>query len=99
MTDAERKLWFYLSRKQLDGYRFRRQSPIGRYIVDFVCYERKLVVELDGGQHNTEHRLRKDEQRTLWLHSQGFTVVRFWNNEVFENLEGVMEVIHKHLKD
>ncbi len=76
--------------RQLEGFKFRRQQPIGPYIVDFVSFEKKLVVELDGGQHAIEKE--KDKRRDLWLKEEGYEVLRFWDNEVFENLEGVLEV-------
>jgi very-short-patch-repair endonuclease len=91
MTDAERRLWRSLRRRQLGACRFRRQAPIGEAIVDFVCFERKLVVELDGGQHAT--RTDADAARTEWLNSQGFQVLRFWNCDVFDNLDGILEAI------
>lgn len=78
-TDAERLLWRHLKAKQLDGLKFRRQEQIGRFIADFVCYEMSLTVEADGGSHALEKE--KDEERTTWLNSQGFKVLRFWNNE------------------
>ena len=89
-TDAERLLWQRLRRQQL-GFKFRRQAPIGRYIVDFVCFEKKLVIELDGGQHSLQRN--RDDERTGWLNSQGFRVLRFWNYEVFEELDSVLEAI------
>ena len=95
-TDAERKLWAVLRNKQLGGYRFRRQPPIGRYIADFVCFERKLVVEVDGGQHATDKD--RDAARTACLESQGFRVLRFWNNEVLGNTDGVAQTICKALE-
>ncbi len=91
MTDAERLLWHHLRHRQLDHGRFRRQAPIGPYIVDFVCFERKLIIELDGGQHAL--RTEEDEARTRWLNSQGFRVQRFWNNLVFEDRDAVLEAI------
>lgn len=94
MTDAEKKLWYRLRNKQFYGFRFRRQHPIGPYIVDFVCLKTKLIIELDGGQHAGN---AKDGTRTSYLQSQGFTVLRLWNNEVMENLEGVLEMLAKHL--
>ena len=97
MTDAERHLWSYLRRRQIAETKFRRQACIGRYIVDFVCFEKKLVIELDGGQHTEQ--VEHDEQRTGWLTSQGFRVLRFWNHEVFEDLESVLEVIWSTLKN
>ena len=89
-TPAERVLWSKLRNKQLNGVKFRRQQPLGDYIVDFVSFDKKLILEIDGGQHNEEGILNRDEIRTTWLDSQGFRVVRFWNNEVLENLEGVL---------
>ena len=71
--------------------KFRRQEPIGNYIVDFVCQEKRIVIEVDGGQHSTEHR--RDNERDKWLKMQGYKVLRFWNNEVLTNTEGVLEVI------
>ena len=94
-TDAERVLWRHLRDGQIEGHKFRRQEQIGRFIVDFVCYERHLVVEADGGQHAIEYD--KDEERTAWLNSQGFTVLRFWNNEILTNSEGVLERICEEL--
>src|SRR6185369_3981748 len=93
-TDAERLLWQHLKAKQLDGLKFRRQEQIGRFIADFVCYEKGIIVEADGGQHAVERI--KDEERTLWLNSQGFRVVRFWNHEILTNTEGVIESIRQH---
>jgi very-short-patch-repair endonuclease len=89
-TDAERLLWKYLRTKQIESLKFRRQEPIGKYIVDFACYEKKVVVEVDGGQHAASE---KDVERDAWLESQGFRVLRFWNNEVLLNIEGVLTVI------
>ena len=89
LTDAERKLWSHLSGKQCEGVKFRRQQPIGRFIVDFVSFEKKVIIEVDGGQHSEEI----DKERDQWLSDQGFKVLRFWNNEVLQNAEGVFEVI------
>ena len=88
-THAERLLWSKLRRHQVDGLQFRRQSPIGRYIVDFVCPAAQLIVEVDGGQHTAE----RDAARTAWLEGQGFRVLRFWNDEVLKNIDGVLRVI------
>ena len=90
-TDAERELWRHLRRDQFKGYKFRRQHPIGRYIVDFVCLETGTVIELDGVQHRDQKDY--DEERTAWLKDKGYTVLRFWDNEVFSNIEGVKKVI------
>jgi very-short-patch-repair endonuclease len=89
LTDAELRLWQRIRKKQLYGYRFRRQVPLGPYIVDFVCIERSLIVEVDGGQH--DWRMERDFWRTAWLEAHGWRVVRFWNNEVSENIAGVLE--------
>ncbi len=94
MTDAERKLWYRL-RAGWVGVKFRRQQPIGAYIVDFVCFERRLIVELDGGQH--ADAVEKDAARTRWLESQGFTVLRFWNNDIMTNIEGCLTRIMEAL--
>lgn len=90
-TDAERLIWRHLKARQLEDLKFRRQEQIGRFITDFVCYEKGLIVEADGGQHALEKE--KDEERTQWLNSQGFTVLRFWNHEILTNIEGVLETI------
>ena len=95
-TDAEGLLWHYLRKKQLGGYKFRRQQPIGPYIVDFACMSEKLVVELDGGQH--AELAAHDERRDAFLRSEGFRVLRFWNNEVFENCYGVLERMYEALR-
>jgi len=91
MTEAERRLWYHLKLRQSDGKKFRKQAPIGIYIVDFVCFEAKLIIELDGGQHAA--RIEEDEVRTAWLESRGFRVLRFWNFHVFEDIEMVLETI------
>ena len=90
-TDAEHRLWQYLRNRQMEGCKFRRQHPFGDYILDFACLERKIVVELDGGQH--ADNVQYDNARTSYLERSGYRVLRFWNNEVFENIEGVVEVI------
>lgn len=92
-TDTERFLWKYLRARRFEGLKFRRQEPIGRYIVDFICHETRIVIEVDGGQHSTDRE--KDIVRDTWLNEQGYTVLRFWNNEVLSNIEGVLEVIRK----
>jgi very-short-patch-repair endonuclease len=94
-TDAERTLWGQLRLWQLDGYKFRRQQPLGRYIVDFVCLEKRVVVEVDGGQHGDQ----VDAERDNWLRDEGFVVLRFWNNEVLQNMDAVREVILRNLQN
>ena len=91
MTDAERKLWSLLRRKQLQDFQFRRQVPLGPYVADFACMSQRLIIELDGGQH--AERSEHDERRTAWLASIDFRVLRFWNGEIFTNTEGVLETI------
>lgn len=93
-TEAERLLWSHLGAKRLGGLKFRRQEPIGRYIVDFVSFDRSLIVELDGGQHLQEKA--EDDERTRWLESQGFRVLRFWNNEVMRNVLTVLKKIREN---
>ena len=93
MTDAERKLWHRLRAHRFNGVTFRRQVPIGSYIADFVCLQARLIVEVDGGQHGTE----RDAIRDAWLRQQSFRVLRFWNNDVLSNLDGVMQVIAEAL--
>lgn len=95
-TKAERMLWQALRGKQLGGYRFRRQHPMGPYVADFICLERKLIVELDGDQHAFD--ATRDKKRDDWLQSRGYFVLRFWNNEVYDNLPGVLEKLLEHLQ-
>jgi len=91
MTDAEQKLWYRLRNRQLNGHKFCRQHEIDHYIVDFVCNEAMLIVELDGGQH--AEQAGYDEHRTRHLQAKGYRVLRFWNNEALTNIESVLEVI------
>ena len=93
ITKAERKLWNTLRRDQLEGFHFRRQHPVGPYVVDFYCPSIRLALEVDGGQHNYDKRQNRDRRRTRWLESRGITVLRFWNNDITENLEGVWSEI------
>jgi len=95
-TDAERKLWRYLRGRGLESYKFRRQFPVGPFIADFCCLRRKLIIELDGGHHG--EREGYDASRTDYLEKQGFAVRRFWNNDVMNNVEGVLERILEQLK-
>ena len=94
-TNAERLLWRQLKVKQVRGVQFRRQHPIEPYIVDFCAIRQRLVIELDGGQHN--ENAAADETRTKFLESRGYRVLRFWNHEVFLQLEAVMQVIYEAL--
>ncbi len=89
-TEAEYRLWLELRGRRLNGYKFARQIPLGAYIVDFVCRDRKLVVEADGSQHADSST---DPLRTAWLNANGYSVIRFWNNEVLAEREAVLETI------
>ncbi len=95
-TDVELLLWRRLRNSQVEGVKFRRQQPIEAYIVDFVSFDKKIIVELDGGQH-AEHA-DYDKQRDDCLSANGFSVLRFWNNDVLENIEGVLEVIRQRCR-
>jgi putative DNA methylase len=99
MTDAEQLLWQSLRGKQLNGFKFRKQHPIDRYVLDFYCSSEKLAIELDGGQHNTEDARTKDIERSSYLDQRGIRVLRFWNHEVFENLDGVLKRIWEALHE
>ena len=90
-TEAEQKIWYFLRNRQFEKFKFRRQHPIGVYIVDFVCLIEKLIIELDGGQH--AERIPYDERRTRALREKGFRVLRFWNNDVMQNTDAVLEAV------
>src|SRR6267154_2631347 len=90
-TEVEKRLWSRLRDRSLLGRKFRRQVPLGDFVADFVCADQALVIELDGGQHASSEA--RDDRRTAWLKARGWRVIRFWNNEVNENLEGVLLVI------
>jgi very-short-patch-repair endonuclease len=94
-TDAEARLWWHLRDRRLGGFKFRRQYPLGTYIVDFLCVERRLIVELDGGQHADQ--VGYDGDRTRRLNGQGYRVVRFWNDDALLRIESVLESILSHL--
>lgn len=90
-TEAEARLWYHLRAHRFMGLKFKRQKPVGRYIVDFLCEERQLIVELDGGQHGEQASY--DQRRDAWLRSQGYIVLRFWNHDVMQQLDAVLEQI------
>ena len=96
-TEADSTLWRQLRAGRLADYKFKRQQPVGNFIVDFVCFEQKLVVEVDGGQHADMQEW--DEARTKWLQAQGFRVMRFWNHDVLQRRELVLEEILRRLKE
>jgi very-short-patch-repair endonuclease len=97
MGSAEKKLWYRLRRRQMAGHRFRRQVPIGNYIADFACESARLIVEIDGGQHSEELNATNDANRTAWLESRGYRVLRFWNSYVMEETDSVTETIFNAL--
>jgi very-short-patch-repair endonuclease len=93
-TEAEQRLWKALRKLPLDGSHFRRQVSIGPYVADFACLAARVVVEVDGSQHGEKQAIVYDEKRTAWLESQGYGVLRFWNTDVFTNLEGIVDAIY-----
>ena len=93
-TDTEQQLWRHLRNRQVEGFKFRREQPVGRYVVDFVNLEKKVVIELDGGQHALDPN---DKIRDEWLRAEGYKVLRFWDNQIFSDLEGVLEIIRDAL--
>ena len=95
LTDAERTLWRHLRLRQIDGHKFRRQRPVGTYIVDFVCLEKRVIIEVDGGQHSEQKAY--DDKRSAWLRSEDFTVLRFWDHEVLTQIDNVKQAIWKAL--
>ena len=98
-TDAESVLWSYLRNRRLGGWKFRRQVPKGRYIVDFCCNDARLVVELDGSQHARQTSVERDAVRTAYLQESGYRVMRFWNNEIDEDLDAVLQAIWNKLQE
>ena len=92
-TQAEQRLWYYLRARRFFGLKFKRQKPVGNYIVDFVCFFQKLIIEVDGGQHHEQ--MEYDSRRDQWLRGEGFVVLRFWNNQVLGDTEGVLESIRE----
>ena len=96
-TETEVLLWKRLRTIGTEGTHFRRQVPIGPYVADFACLAARLVIELDGSQHNTERRKAKDQVRTRWLESEGYRVIRFWNSDLAHNIDGVLETVYAAL--
>ena len=99
MSDAEWSLWQVLRGGQIEGFRFRRQHPIGVFVADFVCLEKRLIIEVDGAQHAEPAQIKHDIDRTRWLESRGYRVVRFWTNEITENQDGVLDSIWAVLQE
>lgn len=98
MTRHEVKLWFHLRELRKQGFHFRRQAPVDGYVVDFVCYHPKLAIEIDGGHHSYQRHRRRDSKRDAYLTASGFTVLRFWNSDLDQNLEGVTALILHELE-
>ena len=95
MTPQERKLWSILRNHKFYGFEIRRQYPIDKYVVDFICRPKKIVIEIDGGQHNDEKAIEYDKKRSNDLNKLGYKVIRFWNNDIDNNLEGVYKTLQK----
>jgi very-short-patch-repair endonuclease len=96
-NEAERRLWWKLRGHQLSGFKFRRQHPVGPYIADFVCLPARLVIEVDGETHGSDQREAMDARRTDEIERAGYRVIRFWNDEIMTNMEGVLETIFENL--
>lgn len=99
MSAVEWRLWRHLGNRQLNGHRFRRQHPLGPYIADFVCLDRRVIVEVDGPQHGEPAQIAHDGRRTAWLEAEGYLVLRFWANEIDENLDAVLDGILAELEN
>jgi len=98
-TPQEAKLWALVRRKSFKDFKFRRQYPIGNYIVDICCPEKRLVIELDGGQHSEEKQIEIDKERERFLKNRGYKILRFWNNDIDKNIEGVFDKIDQWLDE
>ena len=96
-TIQERRLWNLLKNRQFHNLKFKHQQPISDYIVDFICKEAKIIIEIDGGQHNEPENIEYDKTRTEYLNTLGYKVIRFWNNEIYENIEGVVLRLKKEI--
>jgi very-short-patch-repair endonuclease len=96
-TDAERMLWSKLRSAQLNGAKFRRQQPVGNYVVDFICFDKTLIIEVDGGQHSISPGIKHDQERTEYLENEGYRIIRFQDNDVLNNIQGVIDEILKYL--
>jgi very-short-patch-repair endonuclease len=93
-TNAEKALWQHLRRFDTGGTHFRRQVPVGPYIADFACMAARLLIEIDGSQHGVDTNILNDKKRTQWLEAEGYRIIRFWNNDIVENLDGVLDTIY-----
>jgi very-short-patch-repair endonuclease len=99
MTEAEQKLWWHLRHLPVEGTHFRRQATIGPYFADFACHHHRLIIEVDGSQHGDRASISSDDKRTAFLTSRGYRVLRFWNNEVLDDIDAVMEAIYAALSE
>ena len=95
MTKQETKIWSLIRDRKFYGYRFLRQYPIGNYIVDFICRSKKIIIEIDGGQHNEPESIEYDKRRTQYFEEKGYKVIRFWNNDIDKNLLGVYRILQE----
>ena len=98
MTNAEAKMWYYLRAKRFFALKFKRQVLIGNYVADFVCETKKIIIEIDGGQHNQPNDIEYDKKRTKFLNSLGFKVIRFWNNDIDKNIAGVYKILQREFE-
>ena len=98
-TSAEAKLWACLRNRQIGGHKFVRQAPVGPYFVDFLCRQKKLVVELDGATHGSDDQIKSDAIRAAGIAALGFRIIRIWNGDVYDNIDGVLETILASLAD
>jgi len=96
-TDAEATLWRHLRKLETEGTHFRRQVPIGPYVTDFACMAARIVIEVDGSQHGERENKARDDERSRWLESEGYRVVRFWNSDLVQNIDGVLDVVYAAL--
>ena len=96
-TIQEKRLWNLIKNHKFHGLKFKRQQPIGNYIVDFICKEAKIIIEIDGGHHNETENTESDIIRTQYLEQKGYKVIRFWNNEIYENIEGVIKKLEQEI--
>jgi very-short-patch-repair endonuclease len=99
LTNAEVILWSELKSGQMDDFKFRRQHPVGPFIADFANMKTKLIIEIDGNTHSEDHEIKYDEKRTKFLEREGWIVIRFWNTDIYENLDGVLDTIYRHLTE
>ncbi len=99
MTEEERRIWNALRSWRDQGFHFRRQAPIGPYIVDFACHKYQLAIEIDGSQHGWDRERQRDDKRDQWPRGEAYEVLRFWNNEVRDNLDGVLDRIHEAISE